>query len=235
MKNLPNPHRVALIPELPPTGGRLGRHIQFDERSRAYRVAAPKKATPLVTRLWSRTAKAFDQKSLGSCTGNGAAGLLVTAPYIKPRRRVSESTAIKIYSKASMLDAIQGSYPPADTGSSVLAAMQALKAMGYASAYSWCLGLQDALQTLSSVGPVEIGINWYEGFDQPDLNGRVRISGQVRGGHAFEVLGVDVEQKVVTAINSWGSTWGQRGRFTFSWDDFDRLLHEDGEAATITL
>ncbi len=113
--------------------------------------------------------------------------------------------------------------------------MKALVAMKYAAGYKWCFGLQEALQTLSAVGPIEVGVNWYEGFDEPDATGHVRISGQVRGGHAFEVLGLNVVDHTVTAINSWGTSWGQHGRFEFSWEDFGQLLHEDGEAATITL
>ena len=54
------------------------------------------------------------------------------------------------------------------------------------------------------------------------------------GGHAFELLGVDAELKRVWAINSWGPNWGLKGRFSLSWKDLDRLLHEDGEASTIS-
>ncbi len=231
-----SPHRVALIPELPPVPRRLGRHIQFDERSRAFR-AVPRRSGPtsLATTTWKRTVAPFQQGDLGACTGNGAAGLLATAPFAIPRRRVTEKTARSIYSRATSLDAIQGAWPPVDTGSSVLAAMKALVALGYAKGYAWCFGLQDALRTLSTIGPIEVGVNWYEGFDEPDSTGLVRVSGRVRGGHAFEVLGLNTIDKTVTAVNSWGSGWGARGRFVFSWDDFGRLLAEDGEAATLTV
>ena len=57
----------------------------------------------------------------------------------------------------------------------------------------------------------------------------------MRGGHAFEILGVDAHRRLVTAINSWGPEWGQDGRFTISWDDLERLLSEDGEAATLVV
>jgi len=223
--------RSAIFSEQVVPGKPLGRHIHFDERSKGYRVA--RSGLPLVSKLWDRQLPALDQGSLGSCTANGAAGLLATAPFAKPRWRISEATALRIYRTDTKLDDIPGQYPPDDTGSTVLAAMKALVQLKYATSYHWCLSLDDALDTLSHVGPLEIGVRWYEGFDSPDAAGRVRIAGGIRGGHAFEVLGIDVEQKEVIAINSWGSGWGDNGRFRFSFDDFGSLLATDGEAATI--
>lgn len=225
---------LGLIPErLSAEGGRLGRHLHFDPRSRAYGVRLPR-GVKVVTRLWGRTTPAFDQGNLGSCTGNGAAGLLCTAPFRPKGLRGTETLARKIYSEATRLDAIVGAWPPDDTGSSVLAAMKALKALGYAKAYTWCFSLDQVLKTLSALGPVEVGVPWYEGFDRPDAQGRVTLAGAVRGGHAFELLGVDAEARRVLAINSWGPQWGLEGRFSIAWKDLDRLLHEHGEAATLT-
>ena len=113
--------------------------------------------------------------------------------------------------------------------------MKALQDLGFAKGYNWCFGPDDVLKTLSHIGPVEVGVNWYGGFDRPNAEGLVKISGAVRGGHAFELLGVDAEKKLVWAINSWGPGWGKHGRFAFSWKDLERLLHEDGEASTVTL
>lgn len=220
----------VILPESHVPGKRLGRHVHFDERSLAFRVTPP--ATGVVTRTWDRKLPAFDQKSLGSCTGNAAAGLTVTEPFATVKK-VTETTAISIYKSATKLDDISGSYPPDDTGSTVLAAMKALVKRKSAKSYHWCIGLQDVLTTLSHMGPISVGFSWYEGFDHPDSQGRVKLSGQTRGGHSFEILGVDAEAKTVTGINSWGSGWGVNGRFSFSWDDLDRLLHEQGEAATI--
>jgi hypothetical protein len=228
-----NPNRMALIPELSSAGGgRLGRHIHFDERSRKFRVPLKASAT-ITTKLWNRTVKPLDQGQIGSCTGNGAVGVLATEPYYKKGIKYTEALARKVYSQATKDDSIQGTYPPDDTGSTVLAAMKALKDLGYTSGYRWCFGLDDVLKTLSNIGPVEVGVNWYEGFDSPDANGRVKISGHIRGGHAFEILGVDAEKKIVIAENSWGLSYGSSGRFSFAWKDLDRLLKESGEASTV--
>jgi hypothetical protein len=229
------PHRIALIPEhVSKHGGRLGRHVHFDERSRDFPVHLAKGAT-IQTRTWNRIVKAFNQGELGSCTGNGAVGVVCSEPYRQAGVKYSEALARKIYSQATRDDTISGAWPPKDTGSTVLGAMKALRDMKFAKAYHWCFGLDDVLKTLSTLGPVEVGLSWYEGFDKPDANGLVKIGGSVRGGHAFELLGVDAERKLVHAINSWGPDWALHGRFTFSWKDLDRLLHEDGEASTIVL
>jgi hypothetical protein len=33
-------------------------------------------------------------------------------------------------------------------------------------------------------------------------------------------------------MNSWGASYGQDGSFHFSWDDFDRLLDDNGDVTT---
>ena len=227
--------RTVHIPEHPSKhGGRLGRHVHFDERSRAFPVEL-KKGAVIQTRTWNRTAKAFTQGELGSCTGNGAVGVICTEPYRQAGVRYTEALARKVYGLATHMDTLTGVYPPDDSGSTVLGAMKALRDLKLAKGYHWCFGLDDVLKTLSTLGPVEVGLNWYEGFDKPDAQGLVKIGGSVRGGHAFEILGVDAERKLVHAINSWGPDWALHGRFSFSWKDLDRLLHEDGEASTVTL
>jgi hypothetical protein len=235
MAQAPHPHLVGLIPEHPSkNGGRLGRHIHFDDRSWNYRVPL-RKGAAIQTKLWIRTVKPFNQGELGSCTGNGAVGVACTEPYRQKGITFSEALARKVYSQATKDDTIAGAYPPKDTGSTVLGAMKALKDLGLSKGYQWCFSLDDVLKTLSTLGPVEVGVNWYEGFDKPSAKGLVKISGAVRGGHAFEILGVDADQQLVWAINSWGSDWGLQGRFAFSWKDLDRLLHEQGEASTLSL
>lgn len=235
MAQAPQPHRIGLIPEFAAAqGGRLGRHLHFDDRSWNFPVPL-RKGTAIRTRTWDRGLRAFNQGELGSCTGNGAVGLLCTEPYRQPGTRYSEALARRVYSRATRDDTIVGAWPPRDTGSTVLGAMKALKALGFTKGYRWCFGLDDVLKALSTLGPVEVGLNWYEGFDQPNAHGLVKVRGAVRGGHAFELLGVDAERKLVWAVNSWGPEWGLRGRFAFSWKDLDRLLHEEGEASTVTL
>jgi hypothetical protein len=87
---------------------------------------------------------------------------------------------------------------------------------------------QQAIQS----GPFITGVNWYEGFDTPDANGLVEISGQIRGGHEFEIIGYDATQGLWEAVNSWGPSFGVNGHFFFSDATFARLLSEQGDATT---
>jgi hypothetical protein len=227
--------RIELIPEAKSQAEfRLGRHIEFDERSRAYRVPV-EDSTTIESRIWKRRVRAFLQGQRNSCTGNGAAGLLCTEPYRQKALRCNETLARKIYSRATHKDGVKGVWPPDDTGSTVLGAMKALKAMKLIREYRWGFGIEDVLKTLSAIGPVEIGVHWDDGFDRPDAHGLVKRKGKSRGGHAFEVLGVDVSTERVWAINSWGPGYGLSGLFCFSWQDLDYLLRHDGEAATVVI
>jgi hypothetical protein len=93
---------------------------------------------------------------------------------IADKIKFDQALAVKIYSRATEIDPFVGSYPPKDTGSSVLSAMKAAKEMGLISEYRWCFGAEEVLIALSNPGPVEIGVRWYEGFDKPDCNGLVK-------------------------------------------------------------
>lgn len=219
---------TQLVPEEIDTTHRLGRHVRHDPRS--WNFQAPR-APKVVTKLHKRHGTPFNQGDLGSCTGNAAAGLLMTDPLFERGRKLTEEDAVKLYSQATHNDRLKGVYPPEDTGSSGLAVMKAAKQLGFITAYDHAFGLQHALEALV-LAPVITGVNWYSGFDDPDSDGMVGISGHVRGGHEFEVVGLDAEAHTVRACNSWGPDWGDHGFFQFSWETWDRLLHEQGDVTT---
>ncbi len=217
----------AHIPERPGCG-RLGRHVCHDERSRAFAMAG------LTGRLFSvqhkRHCDPFDQGDVGSCTGNAAAGALMTDPVYRGGEAMTEVSAVEIYKLATQLDSIHGTYPPDDTGSSGLAAAKACKKLGYLRAYLHAFGLNQALAGLA-MDPLIIGINWYDGFDAPEgTAAELKISGEPRGGHEVVLDGLDVENGYVHGTNSWGLDWGNLGRFVMSFGTFKRLLYEGGDA-----
>lgn len=226
-------HVKARIPEKVNPRLRLGRHLHHDPRSREYPVADLLDTTlPLTTQVWARRTYPFDQGDLGSCTGNACEGMLATVPFRQAHHRYSERVAVKLYMLATQLDGFGGVYPPDDTGSSTLGVLKAAKQLGAIASYRWGFSTDDCLRTLSQLGPVIIGINWYEGFDHPHDHGLLTIGGSIRGGHELELLGIDVERREVRGVNSWGRAWGDRGRFSLSFDTLDRLLHEQGECGT---
>ena len=211
-------------------GKRLGRHINHDPRSRAYGVSA--KAATISSVLHPRVVPIFDQGDVGSCTGNAAVGALGTAPLFAtlPENHpvLDEAEAVAVYSAATKVDNFRGSYPPDDTGSDGLSVAKVLKSLGLISGYQHAFSLTDALTALQKY-PGITGVNWYEGMDSPDSHGLVKVSGQVRGGHEFEVVGMDVDTRTVRCANSWGTGYGDNGFFTLTWSDFERLLGEQGD------
>lgn len=212
-----------------PGADRLGRHVEHDSRSLAYLVTPS--STTLVSKTWVRHTPILDQGDTGSCTGNAAAGCLGTDPFVETIL-LNEDEAVTLYSAATKLDSISGSYPPADTGSTGLGVAKAAQAAGLIAGYQHATSIDTALATVSADRPVITGVNWYTGFDSPDANGHVSIGKHdtVRGGHEFVVRGIDVDNELVLADNSWGASWGAAGSFWFSFADWERLLGEDGDA-----
>lgn len=205
------------------TGKRLGRHVFHDPRSWGY----PAPMAPAITSVrHERLVPIFNQGDLGSCTGNAAVGCVSTQPF---NHHGNEKEAVAVYSEATHFDRIRGVYPPDDTGSSGLAVMKALKKRNLIGSYAHAFGLKHTLQALV-LRPGITGIAWREGCDRPDSHGVVRYTGGVRGGHEIELVGIDAGEKLVWFANSWGDSWGLKGYFAMSFDDYDAALADHGDA-----
>ena len=225
-----------LLPETVVAERRLGRHVDHDERSRAYDIdeIVGRGKLPQGVVEHKRHLRPLQQGELGSCTGNALVGALMTEPLYRDGSEVlAEHDAVEIYEKATMLDDVPGSYPPDDTGSSGLAVCKAAKQMGLLTSYRHAFSWESALRALAA-SPIIVGVAWYDSFDEPGANGFVSIGphAKVRGGHEFELVGFDADARTVHAFNSWGRSWGDHGAFRFSWDDLERLLskEEQGDA-----
>jgi hypothetical protein len=229
---------VRPIPEHVIPGQRLGRHVRHDSRSLAYPYTAPERELKPV--LWTRHTPILNQGDIGSCTGNAMTGALGTEPDYAglpaAHPALDEAEALTLYSAATKLDPYAGSftYPPPpgsgqDTGSDGLSVAKAAQKAGLISGYTHCFSLAQMRQALQA-GPVIVGVNWYDSFDNPDGNGQVAISrnATVRGGHEFEVRGDDGTN--FYADNSWGQDWGPLGgSFTFTLGTMEQLLAEQGD------
>ncbi|MEU8906498.1 hypothetical protein [Streptomyces mirabilis] len=222
------------------TGGRLGRHVEHDPRSRAYALSEDLLPSTYTSAVHTVRIPVLDQGDLGSCTGNAAEAHAGTDPLydaipatVKARPTgdagADEQQAVALYRAATRLDNVQGVYPPTDTGSTGVAVAKAAQKTGLIAGYQHAFSLDSALKALAA-SPLIVGVNWYEGFDNPDSTGAVSISGSVRGGHEFLLYGIDATGQRVLARNSWGTSWGAEGTFSFSFDDLGRLLDEDGDA-----
>jgi hypothetical protein len=223
-----------IIPEM-----RLGRHVAHDARSLLFPFRAP--GLPVTNARWSTDADVvLDQGNLGSCTGNATTGALIcsnknplhNALTSAQRATLNETLAVKFYSRATELDPFDGTYKPDDTGSDGNSVAKGAVGFGYFSGYSHAFSWIDAVTALT-IGPIIVGINWFSGFDNPDNDGLIKITGSIRGGHEICFDEVDSSNKLVWFRNSWSSQWGKKGRACMTWDAFNVILAQDGDATVL--
>lgn len=210
---------------------RLDRVQQFDERSRGYPIRATIDPGADPRSYTWRCDTWIDQGTEGSCVGHACAHEIIARPKVLA---ADHALARHIYHEAQKIDPWPGgSYPGADPqyeGTSVLAGVKMLKSMGYVEEYRWAFGLEDLVLAVGYRGPAILGLNWYEGMFEPWSCGHLHASGYLAGGHAILCKGVSVTKRTFTLHNSWGKAWGDGGDALITWDEMDRLLHEQGEA-----
>jgi hypothetical protein len=229
--------------ETPRAGARLGRNMWLDARSLAHMVEndVHEMGKSLTSTSWERVLAVLDQGQLGSCTGNAGTGALGTQPFFNAVGSVLPSTddaaeaekfAVQLYSDATVVDGYPGTYPPDDTGSSGLAICKVLKSRGTINGYRWARSAYGFLRLLQN-GPVLQGMPWYQAFFEPDKNGFIDAnphwsSSGIAGGHEIEAVGVELDStdafnSVITYVNSWGTGWGDSGRFRMRLRTYEKL------------
>lgn len=228
----------------------LGRHVEHDERSRAFAATAAPPSLFHTTRH-KRRVPIYDQdlpatyqnvsfpNGTGSCTAQASIGAMCTGPFRHDYRAVS--TRLAFYARETQVDEFPGEFPAQDTGSSGLAAGKVLLERKLIGRYEHAFNLQAALTALLA-GPIIIGVNWYDSMDRPGADGLVTVSpgAQVRGGHEMEVsellLAEDGNYSGTDRIRlpqSWGTGFGDKGWIQMTIDTLARLLSEDGDATIL--
>lgn len=214
------------------TDKRLNRIVQFDKKSRKYPIRAVIEGDEPRSYTWP-CSKHLDQGSEGACVGFSLAHELIAKPVVV--KGITSTFAIeKIYWEAQRNDPwAGGSYPgakPRYEGTSVLAGVKAVQALGYISEYRWAFGLEDLILAVGRCGPAVLGVNWYEGMFEPHSCGYLHVTGEIAGGHAILCKGVNIKAKYFVLHNSWGTSWGNNGDAKISFEEMEYLLNEDGEA-----
>lgn len=239
---------------------RLDRVLQFDDRSKNFHIrhhllqGVPVGHQKPRSFTWGIN-QWLDQGREGRCVEYSTCHDLLAKPKEVPRAMVEEILAGKrIYWPAQREDDFPGgSYPGADPqeeGTSVLAGVKVAAELGFYGEYRWAFSLESACLGLGYVGPLILGINWYEGCYDPDGDGFIHVTGEQVGGHAILAHAlklvakpgsgpltfdrVDLDKSYIVLHNSWGQGWGVNGRAKMSLTDFDRLRTEDGEVCIIS-
>lgn len=220
-----------------------GRHVNHDPRSLRFAHPVLPRAA-LAAQHWTRRCPVLDQGSIGSCTGQAAAGWIGTDNAARQGRAdVTEDLAVQLYEAATRLDPYDGAYPPDDTGSDGVSVTKALQQAGYVTSYTHGFSLQ-ALATALQTGPALIGVSWYESQFDPAADGAIRVdpTSGLAGGHELVVdsyePGPTSARDRYWVTNSWGQGWGRSGRAYFTGADLAALLSDDGDvtvpAAVVT-
>lgn len=185
-------------------------------------------------RHWSLTGDfPLDQGDEGACVGFGTSAELSAEPVAVPTGNVY---ANRLYALAQAEDRAMGQY--FDDGASVLGGMRAARKQGVVASYLWAESIDDIRDAVITHGSVVMGTNWHAGMDEPRADGFIRAAGEVRGGHCYALIGYVPDHptwgEVFEGVNSWGPSWGDRGRFLIPVSDVAELLAADGEAAIVT-
>jgi len=210
---------------------------QHDSRSKNFPVRSivPFFAKKVPT-FWTEGV-VLDQGREGACVGYGWTAELLAEPFApvqQPLVASAESYATLAYRRAKLVD----DFPGEDySGTSVLAGAKIMQEDGHIERYRWCFGVSDVRDTILTLGPVVIGIPWYESMYSVGADHVVSIGGDLVGGHCLIVTGYHPEfvidgkrEQVFRWRNSWGASYGHDGSAYIKYSDLAALLRGGGEA-----
>ena len=207
---------------------------------------------------WTRRIPILDQGQLGSCTGNAGTGVLGTDSagrtastmvtisaagaaashglFTAGEHTLDEAFAVALYSLATILDGVSGTYPPTDTGSTGLGVAKALKALGLAGSYTHAFSIA-ALNSAVQYAAVLIGIVWPQSAFDTANDGRILVdkTSPIAGGHELELSKYDASTGEYWVPNSWNTTWGDKGWGYFTAADLAWLLSQQGDVTVPAL
>lgn len=217
---------------------RLDWRPNFDERSRAFGVKSiisSEDDAQEIAKVWEH-GTILDQGKEGACVGFAWTGATIAKPMPpneQPKFVEGNSFAIGLYREAQKVDPWPGENY---SGTSVLAGAKIAKEKGIVDEYRWCFSIEELKKAILNVGPVVIGINWYQDMYGTDKNGLVKVSGNHVGGHAIMVTGFipdfDVNNSptpVFQWVNSWGPGYGKGGVGYIPYKDLEKLIENRAE------
>ncbi len=200
-------------------------------QARAALAGPPPPPPPSGDVKWADNDPVLDQGQQGTCVGHGTAQWGNTLPVDD---HFTHEDALDLYYQATVYDgAPDDPRKPGggQQGATVRSGMKALQAKGRLSAYASASSVAAIRTWVTTKGPVVFGTDWTNDMFNP-VNGVVKPTGGVAGGHCYTCLGDLVSEDHALFINSWGSGWGLSGYFKMSWEDVATLQAQNGEAWT---
>jgi hypothetical protein len=235
---------------IPREDPRLDWSPQHDPRSRDYPVRRALRATPTIAPKRWRLGAITDQHSEGACVGHGHTTDLIASPYgnFTVDSTTASLYAAGIYHRAKQIDEWPGE---AYDGTSVLAGAKVMAERGLIGGYYWAFDNDDIRDAVIAIGPVVIGIPWYESMYETKANGVVVIDGEMVGGHCLCIFGYHPGlriygeppsdnprgpnyHEVFRWRNSWSTLYGRNGNGIIHARDLRALLADMGEACVAT-
>lgn len=190
----------------------------------------------LATRkYWWQNGAHLDQGQTGTCVGNAFAHRRADSPV--PVTGIDEAWAQKLYVDASGDTTLE-------QGTSGLAACRVLATRGTISQYHWVTTPEEMQNTILTLGPVCIGIDWFNSMFYPNAKYSnmyipVDYTSGLAGGHEVVINGINLHPTdgppFYRLKNSWGTSWGKGGSARIAMSlVHDLLFARGGDAVIIT-
>jgi hypothetical protein len=197
----------------------------------------------------------YDQGAEGACVGFGESIMMSIL-----NRKLYD--ALWLYREAQVID--EWTDTPPGEGTSLSAGFDVLRSTGHRRLWGgqsrppevdegivdvnrWLTTVDEIRTAISEGKPVCLGINWYHAFYNPTFKkhrGRKeaviapedsdpRWNG-LAGGHCIMATGASDIRQAFELSNSWGRSFGVKGKAWLPYSSLTRLLEEQGEAAIVT-
>lgn len=214
---------------MPNTTLNFGRFQTTDDRDKLH--LCPIVTTSLRSKEWE-TIASLDQKDTTACVAYSGLHWLADGPI---KNSISDIDPDWLYRQCKLFDALPGENY---NGTNIRALFKVFRSMGLISEYKWANSVEMITNWVLNTSPMVVGTPWFSNMMNP-MKGFVRLGGDMMGGHAYVIVGCDLDKRcpdgTVGAFklqNSLGTNWADAGQSYISIVDFSSLFGINGEACT---